>query len=462
MSAVLSQIFRFLRLVLSARLHYIERVDRPLIWRKKLPNKAMSEADCIFDELTNTLSRWGLEEIPFTESASCLGLSKLREVFTGRTQELREVLTLFQGRERKRILVYGWAGIGKTAFILEVLSVLQRKAKDTLATYISLPPKTDLATAALIALARGMEDDEWAQHQLNLMGLRPKKWPVQRTGKGKADILSIGIEAEETTVPVTPPRFPALSFEDLLERALKKYSRVVIAIDDLDKQDPARVRELLRNDQGLLKSGAWFMLTGHPSGLTRDILTSELGLFDLAIELKQLDQDTTYRMLVNYLNSARPKKATRDFDDPAAVQPFTPETARVLCERSDGVPRWLNRLGNYVLLKAASIHADLVTDDVLQQGLEYAAHQLRGQSGLTAEDYYVLDLVLEKRILSDETVTLTDLERLKAKEFSEILPILEKLVQYDLLRRLPSERAAEYEPTPLLIGKTEQKEDKAD
>ncbi len=91
----------------------------------------------------------------------------------------------------------------------------------------------------------------------------------------------------------------------------------------------------------------------------------------------------------------------------------------------------------------------------LQQGLEYVAHQLRGQSGLTAEDYYVLDLVLEKRTLSDATVTLTVLEQLKAKEFSEILPILEKLVQYDLLRRLPSERAAEYEPTPMLIAKAE-------
>jgi hypothetical protein len=39
-SAVLSQIFRFLRLVLSAGLHYMERVERPLIWCKKLPNKA--------------------------------------------------------------------------------------------------------------------------------------------------------------------------------------------------------------------------------------------------------------------------------------------------------------------------------------------------------------------------------------------------------------------------------------
>lgn len=413
----------------------------------------MSEADRIFDELSNTFSRWGLRELPFSESASDLSQSQLRDVFTGRTQELREVLTLFQGRERKRILVYGWVGIGKTAFILEVLSVLRRKAKDTLATYISLPPETDLATAALIALARKMEDDEWAQHQLNLMGLRPKKRSVHKTGKIKAGISSIGIESEETTVPVVAPRFPTLSFEDLLERALRKYSRVVIAIDDLDKQDPARVRELLRNAQGMLKGGAWFMLTGHPSGLTRDILTRDLGLFDLAIELKPLDQSTTYRMLVNYLNSARPKYLQRDPDDPLAVYPFTPETARALCERSDGVPRWLNRLGSYVLIKAATIHADRITSEVLQQGFEYAAQQLRGQTGLTSEDYYVLDLVLDKGILSDATITLTDLERLGAKEFSEILPILDKLVQFDLLRRLPSERAAEYAPSPLLSWK---------
>ena len=421
----------------------------------------MGEADLIYDELSNTLSRWGLTEIPFTESASFLRQSQLRKVFTGRTQELRKVLSLFQGRERKRILVYGWVGIGKTAFILEVLGVLQRKAKDTLATYVSLPPETDLATAALIALAREMDDDEWAQHQLNLMGLRPKKRPVEKKGKGQAGISFFGVEAEETTVPVARPQFPTLSFEDLLERALRKYSRVVIAIDDLDKQDPARVRELLRDAQGMLKGGAWFMLTGHPSGLTRDILTRDLGLFDLVIELTPLDQATTYRMLVNYLNSARPKKAKYGPEDPRSVHPFVPETAQSLCKRSEGVPRWLNRLGSYVLIKAAESQADVITTDVLQQGLEYADQQLRGQTGLTPEDYYVLDLVLEKGTISDETITLADLERLKAQEFNEILPILEKLVQFDLLRRLPSERAAEYQPTPMVVGR-ESKDEQSD
>lgn len=42
--------------------------------------------------------------------------------------------------------------------------------------------------------------------------------------------------------------------------------------------------------------------------------------------------------------------------------------------------------------------------------------------------------------------------------FSEIMPILEKLVQLDLLRRLPTERAAEFGPSPMLLGKREKSE----
>ena len=95
----------------------------------------------------------GIEGIPFSESADNLNESHLRQVFTGRSKELKQVLSLFKGRERKRLLVYGWIGIGKTAFILEILAVLQRKAAKTLTAYISLPPDTDLATIALVALA---------------------------------------------------------------------------------------------------------------------------------------------------------------------------------------------------------------------------------------------------------------------------------------------------------------------
>jgi Cdc6-like AAA superfamily ATPase len=79
-----------------------------------------------------------------------------------------------RSRDAKSILVYGWIGIGKTAFVREVLEGLQRNmGKDVLTASIKLEAGTDLATAALIALAREMPNDEWAQFQLNRMGLRP-------------------------------------------------------------------------------------------------------------------------------------------------------------------------------------------------------------------------------------------------------------------------------------------------
>lgn len=259
------------------------------------------------------------------------------------------------------------------------------------------------------------------------------------------------METTEETAPFSKPLYPAASFEALLERTYQKFDRVVIGIDDLEKRDPDLIRQMLRDEQGLLKSNAWFFLTGHPATITHDILARELGLFDLALELKPLDQTTSYHMLVNYLNSVRPKEKQRDYDEPQAVWPFTPETARALCVRSEGIPRMLNRLDSYVLLKAAELQAPMITPDVLQTGFEYADQQLRGQPGLTIEEMYILELVLDKGVLSDESVTLEELDKIRAKEFREILPILDNLVQRDLLRRLPSERATEYAPSPLVL-----------
>lgn len=87
---------------------------------------------------------------------------------------------------------------------------------------------------------------------------------------------------------------------------------------------------------------------------------------------------------------------------------------------------------------------------MLAIGLDDARTKLRGQPGLTPQDYYLLDLVLEKGVLSDESITLTELEKLKVDTFNEILPSLDKLVTLDLLQRMPTERATEYAPPPLL------------
>lgn len=96
----------------------------------------MNQADELWDESDTMLAKWGLSDIPFSESAINLGQKQLHQVFTGRTAELRQVFPLMRGRTPKRIFVYGWIGIGKTAFVREVLDVVARKATKTLTAYI--------------------------------------------------------------------------------------------------------------------------------------------------------------------------------------------------------------------------------------------------------------------------------------------------------------------------------------
>ena len=98
---------------------------------------------------------------------------------------------------------------------------MRRKSKDTLATYISLPSETNLATAALIALARSMPEDEWAQQLLNQMGLISESTRKTKT-KIEGKIAGIGGSIEEETQAINAPQFPTLAFQDLLDRALKK------------------------------------------------------------------------------------------------------------------------------------------------------------------------------------------------------------------------------------------------
>ena len=417
----------------------------------------MSELDRLIRQQDDIFSTWGLNEIPFSESADALAQAQLHDVFTGRRDELRQALMLFRSRQRRRLFLSGWYGIGKTAFMLELLTGLaQRGRGDTLAIYTSLPSAAvDLETCALISLARTLEDDSWAQEQLSLLGLPPRQTAIKRKEKGKATLAIFGYEHESETLPAGRLQYPALSFEALLERALRLYGKVIIAIDDLEKQEPARTLELLRSAQGLLKGGASFILTGlsgQPAGLTRDILARRLGLFDLAIELTPIEQPLMQEMLVNYLNSARPRRARRAASDPRAIHPFVPETAEALCVRSYGIPRYFNRLGTYVLTRAGLMDAALVTPNVFQLGLDDAARQLRGRLASSPALSLLMDVILEKGGLAETQVSLDELERLGVRTFAELMPWLNELVELDLLRLLPNPRELEFTPSPLLSG----------
>jgi uncharacterized protein (DUF1778 family) len=314
----------------------------------------------------------------------------------------------------------------------------------------------DLATTALIALAREMPEDEWAQRQLYQMGIPTEKILKER-GAEVGGNLGVSGKVTEKDLPITKPVYPTISLETLLDRALAKYSKgVLIAIDDLDKQEPRRVRELMDNAQGMLKGRAWFILTAHPTAITGDWLTSERGLFDLQLPLDELDQPTTYQMLIRYLNSARINNDCEDDNNPRSVLPFLPETAKRFCEVSRGKPRLFNRLGNAILSKAAELQAEQITPEVLKKGLQAAQKTQSEQAALKLQEKRILALLQQKNELSDETITIEDLEQLGVRSYSEIVPILERLEDFDLAHQLNRDDETAY--APILLPAAEEEE----
>ena len=181
-------------------------------------------------------------------------------------------------------------------------------------------------------------------------------------------------------------------------------------------------------------------------GMTGDLLTSERGLFDLQLKLEELDQPTTYQMLINYLSSARINNNCTDPNDPRCVLPFLPETAKRFCEVSLGKPRLFNRLGNTVLSTAADLQVKLITPEVLEQGLRAAAPTLRQQAALNVQEERVRALLLQRGTLSDETITIEDLEQLGLRSFTDMLPFLERLEEADLAHQLSQEDAKAFAP----------------
>ncbi|MEM9217132.1 MAG: ATP-binding protein [Cyanobacteria bacterium P01_F01_bin.150] len=397
----------------------------------------------IFAEEANKFERLGLRTMPFFETP--VGDDKaLSNIFTGRDQELRQVARLLLGPERRRILVYGRIGIGKSAFLIKLLSELKDFRKNMLVVRTSLE-EDDLAKTALIALSNVMPNDELARRQLYSLGINPAKPFKKKKSEGGAKAVVVGTMSEED-VYIPELKNPTANFDILLKHAQEKYKEgVLIAIDDLDKKEPKRVRELMHSAQGLLKGAASFILTAHPTGITGDLLTTERGLFDLRLKLEELEPDTIYQMLIRYLNSVRIDNTCTDPDNPASVLPFLPETAQRFCDESRGRPRLFNRLGITVLNKALELGAEQITPDILEAGIQAAYANFRERAALEMQTQKVLSLLERKGSLSDETITLDDLESLNFSSFSELVPYLELLEDLDLAYRRDREDATEYE-----------------
>jgi hypothetical protein len=85
----------------------------------------------------------------------------------------------------------------------------------------------------------------------------------------------------------------------------------------------------------------------------------------------------------------------------------------------------------------------------LDKGLKAAEPTLRQQAALSVQEERVRALLQQRGSLSDETITMDDLEQLGFRSFSQILPYLERLEEADLAHQINQDDTKTFAPIPL-------------
>ncbi len=248
------------------------------------------------------LKQWGLLRIPFT-SVPPEDPDILARIFHGREREIDQILpALYEGRN---VMIRGAWGIGKTALIYKALDQLGTEVsafdEQLLIIYIAgIPTLTaqDFYRTLLTAVAgRLAEQDEIAQAILEkLTGLYTQK--ARTTLEGKVNLTFVTFGAKQETVD---HQMKADSIGDpyqllinLLDRAEDLYTGLVVAVDDLDKQDVSLLQEILEGSLSLFRMGQRraFLLTGR--GFTE---LQDATLRALAYQANGISEDITNAQL---------------------------------------------------------------------------------------------------------------------------------------------------------------------
>lgn len=388
-----------------------------------------------------TLHQWGLSSIPFM-SVPPEDMGTLARIFYGRKEELAIALpTLSEGRN---VLVRGIWGVGKTAFIRYVLYCLQKEweqlGQQSLVLYIARFPGEDseaLYGAILFALAKFLADKVRMAKRLweRLRGLQmTRSHQVQIEGTVKLPLVSLDASwgREQEVSWEVQNVYPTLL--DLLNEAQKRYKRVIIAIDDLDKKTPRAVLDILNDATDLLRQGQGqrgFLLTGRYISTVEDISHQMLGLFSETITLSRMSTDDLRHIAINYLNTVRKQQSEE-------LAPFTPGVIDQIAEYAYHIPRQFNLICEKVMRRAASEGVAWIDEEIFPRLWHQAQKSFFNSLEITPEIRRLLYVAQQQGGLQVDVDDAT-LEKLGVDTFVELLPQLRRL-EGDLLIKLEDGR----------------------
>ncbi len=304
----------------------------------------------------DTFKKWGIEANPFDAHPPSDEEERAR-LFTGRESELDLVLSHLG--QNRAFLVYGLYGIGKTMFMKEVQRRLRLHSKHLLTPYKLYVAQVPFIYAVLKGVAQELKrvKVEEADETLRLLTEGPESVSFER---GTGFEAQLGVDSTHLKGGTGGKRIktveregipdPYTKTEQLIALAAKKGRGLFIVVDEVDRYaDLAQVHRIVGDSKTLKGYGASIMLPGHPTNITKRLLTDGGGTF-IEIPLHQMQKEELVQVMIRYLNSVRYKR----LDDP---KPFRPEAAswvaQLLASNQDFTPRLFVLACQYIIDMAA-------------------------------------------------------------------------------------------------------------
>lgn len=325
---------------------------------------------------------WKLERVLFRKGPPQRRF--LDKLFTGRAIELDDCRVAIHDAPTN-VLVTGLFGVGKTVFIQELLRQLgDAYGPEMLTIYEALETRgADLLTVILRGLARLLRDED--EEARNVDGVLSGVEVSTERSREVSGELEVGVPGffKAKTVPEKKGDTTvhtakvianvAYHISRLIEAAVGRNPnrQLVVAVDDLDKEDPATIRQRLVEARTTLHRECSFVLTGHPLGVLRDAFATAGGIFDLQIGLPLFSDQELEEMMSNYLEAGRVSGSSVP-----PLTPFTPAAASAVIARSFGIPRVLNVICLNILRQAATSCMPSIDMPELQQCWTVVAQDL--------------------------------------------------------------------------------------
>lgn len=407
-----------------------------------------------------TFQQWGLSKNPFYSTPPD-EVDEVAAIFQGRTKELDRALpTLYEGRN---VLIRGPWGIGKTALIKTLLHRLQQEVADLqeemLVLYLDGIPNATICNfyrAVLLAITKQMSEQSTEAKKVadSLTGMAIQSSKIKKEGGVNLGVLSLKLTNE--------PNASEIRENDVYQQLLywlnkseEIYSKVVIAIDDLDKKDTPIVQEIIENSLDLFRQGRRraFIMTGRSFTDIQEATLSALGIFSEKINLAPMSNTDLRQIVINYLNTAR-QSPVED-----SIAPFTPEVLTDIIEYAQGSPRQLNFICEQVLRQAAMQGHLSINTIAWQTILSEIRENL--QQNLSPHIRRLLYIAYQQEGISENISNATlDQIGIGVLTYTELLPGLRELESTDLMMRIEDASGFRYVPSKLYLPPTEQNLDK--